>query len=170
MLRRGTHVSISKGQSQGPLGPCRRWATYGEEEQGRAVCRHLGMSLQPQAAASVCAAISRPAGLKLSCAWALGRQHKGVLSPFTRGGLQSCRCHARGSRVLPDPCRRSWMRHPGGLDLASLSAAFARRRPWPSLGLVTGCLERREQRSAQHVAARFVHPQPFNYVPFPLVL
>lgn len=99
------------------------------------------------------------------------------LSLFTRRGSQSSWCHAGG---VPGSAPSMWAEldvpswrarpFPAELGAASLSAEFARRRPWPSLGLVTGCPERRGQRSAQHVAARFVHPQPFNYVLFPLAL
>lgn len=70
----------------------------GEEEHGRAVCRHLGMSLEPRAVASM---QTRRAEAQLCLSPGLAAQ--GGLSPFTHGGLQSCRCCAGGSRVQPHP-------------------------------------------------------------------
>lgn len=35
---------------------------------------------------------------------------------------------------------------------------------------LTGLMPGSSERRGQHVAACFVHPQPFHYIPFPLVL
>jgi len=121
----------------------------------------LGMSSEPWAAASTRAAVSRPTGLKPSCAWTPDWQHLGGC-PLSPTGARRAAGAGQGVPVPAQPHPG----HPGGPDPASLPAVFACRWPWLSPRLVTGCPGRRGQRSAQHVAARFVHPQPFNYVPF----
>lgn len=70
---------------------------------------HLGMSSQLRAAASTCAAISRPAGLKLSFARAADWQHRGDCPPLpgsqsaVPGGPRCSPVHAgRAGRAIPE--------------------------------------------------------------------